>query len=93
MTDRERLQRARASEQVHEQMSHVPVDVAVRFRPTLLDPLKLSRLRPGDVLRLNHPASAPLDVTIEETTFAHATAGARGQRLAALIVDTPKETE
>jgi flagellar motor switch protein FliM len=30
-------------------------------------------------------------VTVDDTTFAHATAGAQGQRLAALIVGTRKE--
>ena len=56
--------------------------------------LRVSRRRrpvAADVLRLGHPASAPLDVVIDGTTFAHATAGARGARLAALIVGTPKE--
>ena len=33
----------------------------------------------------------PLDVTVDDKTFAHATAGAQGQRLAALIVGTTKE--
>ena len=32
-----------------------------------------------------------LDVTVDDVTFAHATAGAQGQRLAALIVGTRKE--
>ncbi|HCB04026.1 MAG TPA: flagellar motor switch protein FliM, partial [Nocardioides bacterium] len=44
-------------------------------------------LRPGP------PATAPLDVAVEETTFAHATAGTRGNRLAALIVATPEENQ
>jgi flagellar motor switch protein FliM len=65
--------------------------VAVRFRSTQLGPDALSVLKPGDVVRLNHPGSAPLDVTVEDTVFAHATAGAQGQRLAALIVGTRKE--
>ncbi len=69
----------------------VPVDVAVRCRTTRLDPATLGGLQVGDVVRLAHPASAPLDVTVDGATFAHATAGAHGRRVAALIVGTPKE--
>ena len=91
LSDRERAARVQAADLLRQQMEHVPVAVAVRLRPTRLGPLDLSELRTGDVLRLSHPASAPLDVTLDGTIFAHATPGARGQRLAALIVDTPKE--
>lgn len=91
VSDRERAQRAESATLLHEQFNRVPVSVAVRFRPITLDPGDLADLRPGSVVRLTHPASAPLDVTVAGTTFAHATAGARGQRLAALIVTTPEE--
>jgi flagellar motor switch protein FliM len=90
-SDRERAKRAEAAELLHAQFETVPLDVAVRFRTTRLGPDALTALKPGDVLRLNHPGSAPLDVTVDDTTFAHATAGAQGQRLAALIVGTVKE--
>jgi flagellar motor switch protein FliM len=91
VSDRERAQRAESATLLHEQFNRVPVSVAVRFRPIALDPADLADLRPGSVVRLTHPASAPLDVTVAGNTFAHATAGARGQRLAALIVTTPEE--
>jgi flagellar motor switch protein FliM len=91
-SDRERAKRAQAAELLHAQFATVPLEVAVRFRPTRLGPDALSALEPGDVLRLAHPSSAPLDVTVDDTVFAHATAGAQGQRLAALIVGTLKET-
>ncbi|WP_246004964.1 flagellar motor switch protein FliM [Nocardioides marmorisolisilvae] len=90
-SDRERAKRAQAAELLQAQFSEVPLEVSVRFRPTHLNPDELSALVPGDVLRLSHPASAPLDVCVERETFAHATAGAQGQRLAALIVGTRKE--
>lgn len=90
-SDRERAKRAQAAEMLHARFATVPMEVAVRFRPTQLDPDALSNLEVGDVLRLAHPASAPLDVTVDDTAFAHATAGAQGQRLAALIVGTRKE--
>lgn len=91
-SDRERLKRAESAEQLQLRFQEVPMEVAVRLRPTQLAPDSLATLHPGQVLRLGHPASAPLDVTVDDTVFAHATAGARGQRLAALIVGTRKET-
>lgn len=90
-SERERAKRAHAAELLQDRFETVPLDVAVRFRPTRLGPGALSALSPGDVLTLTHPASAPLDVTVDDITFAHATAGAQGQRLAALIVGTRKE--
>ena len=90
-SERERVKRAEAAELLQARFETVPVDVAVRFRTTQLGPDALSAIQHGDVLRLSHPASAPLDVTVDETVFAHATAGAHGQRLAALIVGTRKE--
>jgi flagellar motor switch protein FliM len=90
-SERERLKRAQSAELVRTRFDTVPLDVAVRFRPTRLAPDALTALAPGEVLRLTHPASAPLDVTVDDTVFAHATAGAQGQRLAALIVGTRKE--
>ena len=92
VSNRERAQRERAAQLLNEQFQTVPVDVAVRFRTSMVDPATLSELRPGDVLRLAHPASAPLDVSVDDEIFAHATAGAQGPRLAALIVATPKES-
>lgn len=91
VSDRERAQRDRSAELVQAQFAQVPVDVAVRFRSTLLDPGTLTSLATGDVLRLAHPASAPLDVIVDGTTFAHAMPGSQGPRLAALIVGAPKE--
>jgi flagellar motor switch protein FliM len=92
VSDRERAQRAQSAVLVRQQMNDVPVSVAVRFRPTNLGPTDLSQLKAGDVLRLTHPSAAPLDVTVDGTTFAHAKPGAKGKRLAALIVDTPRES-
>ena len=91
VSDQERAQRARSAAELHRQFQQVPVEAAVRCRPTPLGPDDLVGLQVGDVLRLGHPASAPLEVVVDGTTFAHATAGARGPRLAALIVGTPKE--
>lgn len=91
VSERERTQRAHAAELVDRQFQEVPVQVAVRFRSTPLAPDAIAELAVGDVIRLSHSASTPLDVSVDDTTFAHATPGTRGRRLAALIVGTPKE--
>lgn len=91
VSDRERAQRAIAAELLHRQFDQVPLDVSVRLRATTLAPEELRDLRAGDIIRLGHPAAAPLDVTVEDMTFAHATHGVQGQRLAALIVGAAKE--
>jgi len=91
VSDREKAARLHAADMLRQQMDHVPVTVAVRFHPTQLGPVDLSQVQVGDVLRLSHPSTAPLDVTLDGATFARATPGAHGQRLAALIVNTPKE--
>ena len=53
--------------------------------------MELSGLQVGDVVRLRHPAAAPLDVTAADVVFAHATPGSQGQRLAALVVAAPTQ--
>lgn len=85
-SERERVARAAAARQVAERLEHVPVEVAVRFRSTTLNPEALVDLVVGDVLPLPHPVSAPLAVTAADVTFAHAVPGAHGRRLACLVV-------
>lgn len=91
VSERERAQRAQAAELLQRSFEDVPVEVSVRFRSTRLDPGVLTSLAPGDVVRLSHPAAAPLDVRVGDASFALATAGSKGPRLAALIVGAPKE--
>lgn len=91
VSERERLKREEASARLAASFQEVPVDVSVRFRGTLADPVELSGLRVGDVVRLTHPAQAPLDVTAADVVFAHATAGSQGRRLAALVVAPPTQ--
>lgn len=86
---RERIERAHSQALLHERLRDVPVDVSVRFRRTLVDPQELADLQVGDVVRLQHPSAAPLDVTAADLTFAHATAGTQGKRLACLVVAPP----
>ena len=89
VSQRERVERAHSQALVYERMYEVPIDVSVRFRRTLADPAELADLQIGDVVRLQHPAAAPLDVTADDITFAHATAGTQGKRLACLVVAPP----
>ncbi len=89
VTERERTQRAEASARLAAGFQEVPVEVAVRFRGTVADPVELSGLQVGDVVRLKHPAQAPLDVTAADVVFAHAMAGTQGTRLAARVVAAP----
>jgi flagellar motor switch protein FliM len=90
-SDRERAQRAIAAELLQEQFHDVPVEVQVVLRRTPMSPERIGRLAVGDVLRLSHPAAAPLDVTVDGELFAHAMPGAHGKRLAAQIVATPQK--
>lgn len=87
----EQAKRLRSAELLRAQFATVPVDVTVRFRPTRVSPDALGDLRVGDVIRLSHPSAAPLEVTADDATFAHATPGAKGPKLAALIVGAPQE--
>lgn len=89
MSEREAAARREAKTRLAAGFQEVPVDVSIRFRPTLADPVELSGLAVGDVFRLQHPAEAPLDVTAADVVFAHANPGNQGKRLAALVVATP----
>lgn len=91
VSERERLEREQSSRRLAAGMQTVPVDVAVRFRSTTADPMELSGLRVGDVVKLRHPAAAPLDVVAADVVFAHASPGAQGSRLAALVVAPPTQ--
>jgi flagellar motor switch protein FliM len=91
VSERERAERAQSSARLAAGLQEVPVDVSVRFRATGADPIELSGLQVGDVVRLRHPAAAPLDVTAADVVFAHATPGSQGQRLAALVVAPPTQ--
>jgi flagellar motor switch protein FliM len=88
-SDRERAQQAVVAALLQEQFQDVPLDVKVRFRHTTVRPEEVGTLAVGDVIRLSHPAAAPLDVTVDDVVFAHATPGTHGRRLAAQIVAAP----
>ncbi len=89
-SERERAQRATAAALLQEQFNEVPIDVQISLRSTRVAPEEISGLQVGSVLRLSHPAAAPLDVTVDDMVLAYATPGVNGQRLAAQIVATPQ---
>jgi flagellar motor switch protein FliM len=91
LSERERTQRTAALQRLDQQIREVAIDVAVQLRPTRVAAQELDALAPGSVLRLSHPASAPLDVTLDNKVFAHASPGTHRRRLAALIVATPQK--
>ncbi len=88
-SERERVQRATAAAKLQQQFREVPIDVQIALRPTRVAPEEITGLEVGSVLRLGHPAAAPLDVTVDDMVFAYATPGVNGQRLAAQIVAAP----
>lgn len=90
-SDRERANRAIAGALLQESFREVPVEVRVKLRDTRVAPDEISQLSVGDVVRLGHPAAAPLDVTVDDVVFAHATAGVHGKRLAAQVVAVPQK--
>lgn len=72
-------------------LSAAPIDVAVRFQPIRMRTDDIVGLSPGDVVPLSHPTSAPLEITVNNTTFGYAVPGNQGARLACLVVPPPTE--
>ncbi|WP_242624826.1 flagellar motor switch protein FliM [Krasilnikovia cinnamomea] len=91
LTPAERLARDVALRNLTGGLSAAPIDVAVRFHPIRMRTDDIVDLRPGDVVPLGHPISVPLDVTVNDTVFAHAVPGNQGARLACLVVPSPQE--
>src|SRR3712207_3068920 len=92
LTPAERMVRDSAQRRLTAGLSAAPIDVAVRFQPIRMRTDDIVDLRPGDVVPLGHPTSLPLEVTVNETVFAHAVPGNQGARLACLVVPSPQET-
>jgi flagellar motor switch protein FliM len=91
LTAAERLIRDSSYRSITAGLSAAPIDVAVRFQPIRMRTDDIVELRPGDVVPLGHPTSMPLEVTVNETVFAHAVPGNQGARLACLVVPSPTE--
>ncbi|GIJ48670.1 flagellar motor switch protein FliM [Virgisporangium aliadipatigenens] len=93
LTDAQRQAKEAALRNMTAGLSNTPIDISVRFDPVTLTASELVMLRPGDVVPLGHPVTAPLAVTSAGITFAHAVPGSSGRRLACLVVPTPKEDD
>jgi len=91
LTEAELATKRTALKNITEGLASAPIDVAVRFKPVRMRSEDIVGLQPGDVVPLAHPVTAPLAVTVNDTTFAHAVPGNQGSRLACLVVPTPKE--
>jgi flagellar motor switch protein FliM len=92
ISDAERATRDLSLRNLTAGLSVAPIDVAVRFQPIRMRTDDIVDLRPGDVVPLGHPTSRPLEITVNETVFAHAVPGNQGARLACLVVPSPKES-
>jgi flagellar motor switch protein FliM len=92
LTPAERMLRDSSHRSLTAGLSAAPIDVAVRFQPIRMRTDDIVDLRPGDVVPLGHPTSLPLEVTVNETVFAHAVPGNQGARLACLVVPSPTES-
>jgi flagellar motor switch protein FliM len=86
LTSAEQTVRASSYRSLTAGLSAAPIDVAVRFQPIRMRTDDIVDLRPGDVVPLGHSTSRPLEVTVNETVFAHAVPGNQGARLACLVV-------
>jgi flagellar motor switch protein FliM len=84
---------ASAAAQVRELLGEVPLEVAVEFRPVALSPTRILQLAEGELIVLDHRVGIPLTLRAGGTAYARAMAGRSGNRLAALIVDTPEESK
>jgi len=89
LTESQRIAREIAYRNVVAGLEGAPIEVSVKFQPVRMHPADLIGLRPGDVVPLAHPVSAPLAVTTADITFAHAVPGSHGTRLACLVVPSP----
>ncbi|WP_239117463.1 flagellar motor switch protein FliM [Paractinoplanes ferrugineus] len=92
LSDKERASKDLALRNLTAGLFSAPIDVAVRFQPIRMRTDDIVDLRPGDVVPLTHATSRPLEVTVNETVFAHAVPGNQGARLACLVVPSPKES-
>ncbi len=69
-------------------LAAAPVELAVAFDPTPVNPRVVLGLAEGDLIRLVHPQHRPLTLTVAGQPVARAAVGANGSRLACVIVDT-----
>ena len=91
-SDDDRRDAAHARAQLEVAVTAVPMDVVVRFAPVTVRPPDVVGLAVGDVLPLQHPATRPLDVVVDEVVLARAAVGSQGSRLACRVVEVEEES-
>ncbi len=80
-----------AHERLNRSMHSVPVEMSVQFKPLTVAPLEITTLEIGQVIRLNHAVSRPLDLKVDNLTVGHGVPGNSGRQLACKVVDTEGE--
>lgn len=78
---------ANARELVSAQVASVPVEVSLQLAPAAVTPNTILHLAVGDILPIPHPQHRPLDVAVAGQPLAHAAVGAKGSRLAGIVVN------
>jgi flagellar motor switch protein FliM len=82
-----------AGERLARALPEMPLEVTARLTPLPTRAPEVLALAVGDVVRLQHPTTRPLDVVTNGLVLARAVAGTSGKRLACLVVgDTPEES-
>ncbi|GAB3127278.1 flagellar motor switch protein FliM [Glaciibacter psychrotolerans] len=76
-----------AADLIQNQVSHVPVDVAVQFPGKRVWAADILALAVGDLIPLGHAGHKPLDVAVDGHTLAYAAVGATGSRMACVITE------
>ena len=76
------------AELIRNQVHSVPVEVALRLKPAPISPRAVLDLAVGDLIPLPHPQHKPLDIAVSDHIIGSAAVGAKGSRLACVVVDT-----
>ncbi|BBE21625.1 flagellar motor switch protein FliM [Arthrobacter sp. MN05-02] len=81
-----------ARELIEQQVTHVPVDVAVQLAALPVLPSRILDLAVGDVLKLPHPQHRPFELAVNGQRLGEAALGQNGSRLACVVVTTEENT-
>lgn len=79
-----------AKQLLRAQLAQVAITVTARLAPAPVTPASVLGMKVGDVIRLPHPTSRPLQVAAGDHTLGSAAVGAAGSRLA-IVVTTSEE--
>jgi flagellar motor switch protein FliM len=77
----------RASEDVRRRLLEVPIEATVAFPSLSMSPEQLLGLMPGDVVALEQPEGAPLNLNVSGTQYCHVVPVTKGRRLACMVVE------